>query len=121
VLAVLIVLAASLVGATVLGAGVASAHAWITHAEPADGAVVAAGPPQVSITFDEKVDDPVLTVTGPDGNTYSRGDIHVDGRTLGIDLAPLGPAGVYTTHFAVTAKDGDRIEGDRTFTLAPPK
>jgi methionine-rich copper-binding protein CopC len=118
-LAALVVATAALVGMTVLGAGVASAHSRVTHIEPADGAVLQAGPPQVSITFNEKVDDPQLTVTGPDGNTYSRGDIHVDGRTLSIDLAPLGPRGVYTTHFTVTSKDGHRIEGDRTFTLAP--
>lgn len=115
------VVAASVVGMSLTGAGVASAHSHITHAEPADGAVVSVAPPQVSMTFNEKVDDPQLRVTGPDGATYSRGDVQVDGRSISIGLAPLGPAGVYTTHFAVTSKDGHRIEGDRTFTLAPPK
>ncbi|MFE3053341.1 copper resistance protein CopC [Nocardia sp. NPDC059239] len=114
------VLAAALIGATMLGTGVADAHSHITHAEPADGAVLQAGPPQVSVTFNEKVDDPELAVSGPDGNTWSVGDVHVDGRTLSVDLAPLGPAGVYTTHFTVTSKDGHRIEGQRTFTLAQP-
>ncbi|MFE2957248.1 copper resistance CopC family protein [Nocardia tengchongensis] len=112
--------ATAVVGAMVLSTGVADAHAHVTHAEPADGAVLQAGPPEVSVTFNEKVADPDLSVTGPDGNTWSQGDIHVDGRTFSIDLAPLGPAGVYTTRFVVTSKDGHRIEGQRTFTLTQP-
>ncbi|MBU3060435.1 copper resistance protein CopC [Nocardia sp. NEAU-G5] len=112
-------LAAVVAGVVMLGAGVADAHSYVTHAEPADRAVVQAGPPQVSITFNEKVADPELVVTGPDGKVYSHGDVHMDGRTLSIDLAPLGPAGMYTTTFTITSKDGHRIEGTRTFTLAP--
>ncbi|MGY4099605.1 copper resistance CopC family protein [Nocardia sp. R16R-3T] len=114
---VLTVLAAALAAVVVLSTGVADAHSHITHAEPADGAVLQVGPPQVSVTFNEKVDEPVLTVTGPDGNTWSQGAVHVDGRTLSIDLVPLGPAGVYTTRFTVTSKDGHRVEGQRSFTL----
>lgn len=117
ILAALTVLSASVLVTTALDTGVASAHSRVTHSEPADGAVLDAGPPQVSVTFNEKVDDPALTVTGPDGNTWSHGDLHIDGRSLSIDLVPLGPAGVYTTHFAVTSKDGHHIEGQRAFTL----
>lgn len=112
-------LAAVVAGVVVLSTGVADAHSYVTHAEPADRAVVQAGPPQVSITFNEKVADPELVVTGPDGKVYSHGDIHVDGRTLSIDLAPLGAAGVYTTKFTISSKDGHRIEGTRSFTLTP--
>ncbi|MFJ9371174.1 copper resistance protein CopC [Nocardia sp. NPDC101769] len=116
---VLTVAATALTGLLVLSTGVADAHAHITHAEPADGEVLPVEPPQVSMTFNEKVDDPDVSVTGPDGGTWSPDDVHVDGRTLSIDLVPQGPAGVYTTHFTVTSKDGHRIEGQRTFTVAP--
>ncbi|MFE3190769.1 copper resistance protein CopC [Nocardia sp. NPDC059240] len=113
-------LAAAFVGALVLSTGVADAHSHVTHSEPGDGDVVAAEPAQVSITFNEKVDDPQLTVTGPDGNVWSQGDVQVDGRSLSIALAPQGPAGVYTTKFVITSKDGHVVEGQRSFTVAPP-
>ncbi|MFI1912642.1 copper resistance protein CopC [Nocardia sp. NPDC020380] len=116
----LTVLAGAAIAATVLGAGVADAHSYVTHAEPADGAVLPAGPPQVCVTFNEKVEDPVMNVTGPDGKVWSQGGLHIDGRTHCLDLAPLGPAGVYTTQFTVTSKDGHRIEGTRSFTLTQP-
>ncbi|RMI29718.1 copper resistance CopC family protein [Nocardia stercoris] len=117
---VLAAVAAAVLGSAI-GAGVADAHSHITHAEPFDGQVVADSPAEVSMTFNEKVDNPQLTVTGPDGTTvYSTGDVQVDGRTLSIALLPLDQPGTYDTHFAVDSKDGHRIEGDRTFTYAPP-
>lgn len=102
---------------TVTSTGVASAHAYVATSDPADKAVLDAGPASVQVTFSETVTNPTLTVTGPDGNAYAAGDTQANGRTVSVNLNPLGPSGVYKTHYTVTSDDGHVIEGDRSFTV----
>jgi copper transport protein len=45
----------------------ADAHASLTKAEPADGAVIAAPPAALTLTFNEAVSPLVVRLIGPDG------------------------------------------------------
>ena len=73
----------------------------------------------MSVTFNEALQESFasLTVVGPDGNLWSKGDPAVEGPTVSAELGDLGPAGVYTIAFRVTSADGHPVSGTRTFTL----
>ncbi|MBH0121078.1 copper resistance protein CopC, partial [Rhodococcus sp. CX] len=89
---------AALVAALVMTAGPASAHAVVLSSNPEDGAQIAQAPVRVTVTFNEAMQQQfaALTVVGPDGNLWSKGDPVVDGATVGVEVGELGPAGVYT-------------------------
>ncbi|MGW0025648.1 copper resistance CopC family protein [Rhodococcus sp. NPDC003383] len=110
---------AALVAALVMTAGPASAHAVVLSSNPEDGAQIAQAPERVTVTFNEAMQQQfaALTVVGPDGNLWSKGDPVVDGATVGVEVGELGPAGVYTIAFRVTSADGHPVSGTRTFTL----
>lgn len=97
----------------------ASAHSAVVSSDPAAGAQVDKGPAQVSITFNEALQQsyPVMTVVGPDGNFWHDGDPTVQGPTIMVKLRELGPAGTYSINYRVTSADGHPVGGKRTFTL----
>ncbi|RVW02229.1 copper resistance protein CopC [Rhodococcus xishaensis] len=103
----------------VLGVGTASAHSAVIGSSPENGAQIAAAPQQVSLQFNEALHQNFasLTVVGPDGNLWSKGDPTVQGDTLSVPLDGLGPAGEYTIAFRVTSADGHPISGTQVFTL----
>ena len=105
--------------ASMLGAGTALAHSVVISSTPENGAEIAAGPERVSVTFNEALQESFasLTVVGPDGNLWTKGDPAVEGPTVSAELGELGPAGVYTVAFRVTSADGHPVSGTRTFTL----
>ncbi|WSJ02025.1 copper resistance protein CopC [Nocardia sp. NBC_01329] len=100
--------------------GPATAHSAVVGSEPADGATVEVGPQRATITFNEPLQPnfPAMTVVGPDGNLWSKGDPVVDGRNLGVEVGELGPAGVYRIAYRVTSADGHVVNGERSFTLS---
>lgn len=112
-------LLAALTLAATLTAQVASAHAVRVSAEPADGAVLTAGPDRVSATFNERLQTnfAVMTVVGPDANLWSSGDPTVQGAVVSVGLRPLGPAGSYTVNYRVTSADGHVVSGSWSFRL----
>jgi methionine-rich copper-binding protein CopC len=116
-----VVLAAMLVTAA-LSAPHASAHAARISAEPADNAVLTAGPDRVSATFNERLQTTfaAMTVIGPDGNVWSTGEPAVQGAVVAVGLRPLGPAGTYTVNYRVTSADGHVVSGSWSFRLAVP-
>ena len=116
-----LLLAAMALTATV-NAQVASAHATRVSAEPADNAVLTAGPDQVSATFNEQLQTTfaAMTVVGPDGNVWSSGEPTVQGAVVSIGLRPLGPAGTYTVNYRVTSADGHVVSGSWSFRLTVP-
>jgi copper resistance protein C len=116
-----LLLAAMVVTAT-LNAQAAFAHASRVSAEPADNAVLTAGPERVSATFNERLQTTfaVMTVVGPDGNPWSTGEPTVQGAVVGIGLRPLGPAGTYTVNYRVTSADGHVVSGSWSFRLTVP-
>jgi methionine-rich copper-binding protein CopC len=101
------------------GAGVASAHATRTAADPADGAQLTAGPQRVSATFNEAMQPAfaAMTVVGPDGNLWSVGDPKVEGAVISVGLRPLGPSGTYTVNYRATSADGHVVSGSWSFGL----
>ncbi|MCM6776916.1 copper resistance protein CopC [Nocardia sp. CDC159] len=105
-----------------LSAGPAAAHSAPVASEPADGASIDAGPARVSVTFNENLQPsfPSLTVVGPDGNRWDKGEPAVDGPTVSVPVGELGPAGRYTVAYRVTSADGHPVSGTRTFTLTKP-
>lgn len=105
--------------ATMLGAGTASAHSAVIASTPESGAQIATAPEQVSLQFNEALQEKFasLTVVGPDGNLWSKGDPIVQGDTASVPLEGLGPVGEYTIAFRVTSADGHPVSGTRAFTL----
>ncbi len=103
-------------------APVAAAHAARVATDPADNAVVETGPERVSATFNEELQTTfaAMSVVGPDGHLWSSGDPTVRGAVVGIDLRPLGPAGVYTVNYRVTSADGHVVSGSWSFRLTVP-
>ncbi|AZG45665.1 Copper transport protein YcnJ [Gordonia insulae] len=103
-----------------VAAPIASAHSRVESSDPADGATVQTGPQQVSITFNEPLQESfaVLTVVGPDDHYWQDGTATVTGPRLSVPLRELGPAGTYTLNYRVTSADGHPVEGKRTFELA---
>lgn len=102
-----------------VGAGVAQAHSVPESSVPADGAAVDVGPERASVSFNEALQDSFakMTVVGPDGNLWSKGDAAVEGPTISVAVGDLGPTGAYTIAYRVTSADGHVVSGTRTFTL----
>ncbi len=109
-------------GLALLTAGPAAAHSTPVAGEPADAASIDAGPARVSVTFNENLQPsfPSLTVVGPDGNRWDKGQPVVDGPTVSVPVGDLGPTGKYTIAYRVTSADGHPVSGTRTFTLTKP-
>jgi len=101
---------------------VASAHATRVSSQPADNAVLTAGPDQVSATFNEQLQTTfaAMAVVGPDGNVWSSGQPTVQGAVVSIGMRPLGPAGTYTVNYRVTSADGHVVSGSWSFRLTVP-
>jgi copper resistance protein C len=106
-------------GLAVLAAGPAAAHSIVVSTDPADGAQLNRGPAKVSLTFNENLQTsfPALTVVGPDGNLWSKGQPTIDGPVISVPVGDLGPAGKYTVAYRVTSADGHPVSGTRSFTL----
>ncbi|WP_280249695.1 copper resistance CopC family protein [Nocardia abscessus] len=111
-----------LLGFGIAATGIAAAHSAATGSVPEDNATVDAGPERASVTFNEELQPsfPSLTVVGPDGNLWSKGDPVVEGKTVSVAVGELGPAGEYTIAYRVTSADGHPVSGKRHFTLGEP-
>jgi methionine-rich copper-binding protein CopC len=98
----------------------ALAHNVLISSDPANGSSVAAGPPKISLTFDQYVqgaDVNQIAVTGPGGGQWAEGPISVVNNVISAPLRPLGPAGKYTVGYRVLSADGHPVTGELTFTL----
>jgi methionine-rich copper-binding protein CopC len=118
--AVVVTLLAAL--ALLVGAAPAFAHSRLSGSDPVDGASLDNGPERVSLTFNESLTPGFNTVTvvGPDGLRYESGDVALDGPTVSVDVAPLGPAGRYEIGYRVISADGHPVTGSVAFTLTSP-
>ncbi len=114
-----LVVAVLAVFAALTGVGVAGAHSAAIAVSPETGSQVAAGPDQVSVTFNEPLQSSFasLTVVGPDDNLWSKGEPTVAGATISVPVGALGPAGDYTIAYRVTSADGHPVSGTSGFTL----
>lgn len=118
-------LGAALIGGTVvvpaaLVAPVASAHSVLLEVDPADGATVEKSPEQVTLTFNEEINQSFASVavtTEGDSGSLVVGDPVVDGSTVSAEVDELDP-GPYTVGYRVTSADGHVVSGSSTFTVA---
>jgi methionine-rich copper-binding protein CopC len=115
------VVAAALAGFAVLGlATPAFAHDVLVGSSPSAGATLAAGPAEVRFDFNAPVREGpnTITVLGPNGTHWERSaNATVDGNSVSTQVAPLGPAGVYTASYRIISADGHPVTGEITFTL----
>jgi hypothetical protein len=111
-----------LVGFAVLGLGApAFAHDVPVGSAPAAGATLTTGPAEVRFDFNAPVRQGpnTITVVGPNGTHWERtANATVSGNSVSTQVAPLGPAGVYTAGYRIISADGHPVTGEITFTLA---
>jgi len=118
-LALLLAVAGVLLG----GAAPASAHAALTGSDPAQGAVVAKAPTQVSLTFSEQValSDGSLRVLDPKGRRVDTGKaVNPSGTTYGVKVRPGLSDGTYTVTYQVVSADSHPVSGAFTFSIGAP-
>lgn len=101
-------------------AGPASAHNVLISSDPADGAELDTAPTSVALTFDQPIQnfDPVLVVTGPNGNLFTDGAPTITGNVISAPLDPAGPAGQYRAAYRIVSADGHPVTGQITYTLS---
>lgn len=118
----LAIVVAALLLVAVAGPGVASAHAHLESSTPADGATVASGLTQVTMTFSEEVsvDQSNAQIASADGTTVSGATSAVDraNRNMMTITTPALADGRYTvTWRAVTEDDNGITNGTFSFTV----
>lgn len=96
----------------------ADAHASLVSSDPVDASTLEALPEQVSLTFDEPVDEPAfVSVTAPDGSTLASGEADVFDATVSQPLAADDGEGTYTIAYRVTSLDGHPVADTLTFNV----
>ncbi|MYT26909.1 transporter, partial [Streptomyces sp. SID7760] len=121
----LLVLVASLFALLLGGAGPAFAHAGLSGSDPADGAVLKAGPQYVTLTFTESVgfsDDSLRVLSPKNERVNPRPAQHADGKdnTARVELSGGLPKGSYTVAWRVVSADGHPISGAFVFSVGQP-
>ena len=104
---------------TVVLSGVARAHAFIDHADPAAGDKVQKSPNEVRIWFTENVEPAFSTVQvfTADGKEVDKRDVHLDPSDhalLHVSLPPLG-GGTYKVVWRVVSVDTHVTNGNFNF------
>ena len=115
-----LIVAAAMAAAT-LASPFASAHATLKVSNPEAGATLAAAPKDITLTFNEKIEESFSTITIADGQRkeVTAGKAKVDTTNpaiLRLDVPALA-AGSYTVTWAVAGHDGHRRKGDFKFTV----
>ncbi|HEV7259174.1 MAG TPA: CopD family protein [Bosea sp. (in: a-proteobacteria)] len=106
--------------ATIGIAGQAFAHAALTAASPADGAVVASAPARITLSFSEPVSPLVLKLIAPDGSAQPLSRYGLADRTLTIE-APAGLGqGTHVLSWRVVSEDGHPVGGAVVFSIGEP-
>lgn len=99
----------------------ALAHAVVKQSVPAQGAVLAAAPKEVRITFNEKVEKmfAAATLKNAAGATVSTAKAALDPADPAILRLPLPvlKAGKYSVHWTAVGGDGHRRTGELRFTV----
>ncbi|RZQ62163.1 copper resistance CopC family protein [Amycolatopsis suaedae] len=98
----------------------AAAHNVLVASDPAKGSSIPAGPPKVTLTFDQYVqaaDVNEIAVTGPGGGQWAEGPVEVQGNAVTATLRPLGPAGEYIIGYRILSADGHSVSDEIRFTL----
>lgn len=94
----------------------AMAHATLLSTSPTGDELVARGPAQVELRFDEPVEvvEGAVRVFGPEGERVDRGRVEVDGSTVRASV-DASPQGTYTVAWRVLSGDSHNLEGSFVF------
>lgn len=117
---------AALLAAFFAAAAPASAHAALTSSDPADGAVVATAPAQITLSFSEGVamNGDSIRVLDPRGKRVDTGELRdlCSGSIIryGTALRPGQPDGTYTVAWQAISADSHPISGAFTFSIGAP-
>ena len=101
----------------------ASAHAFLDHAEPKVGAKVSTSPTEVKIWFTQELEPAFssIKVLDANGNQVDKKDTHqdeADKKLLKVSLNTLSP-GEYKVVWQVVSVDTHRTNGDFKFHVTP--
>lgn len=102
-------------------AQLANAHAYPKVQVPPPGAIMSVSPAEVSIDFDDGLEEvfSAITVTDAQRRSVTLGKSVVDSsnhKHMSVLLKPLTP-GMYTVTWVAVAADGHRTEAEYTFTV----
>ena len=113
-------LIAALLGGWVLAARPAGAHAILLRSVPADGATLSAGPTDLELNFNSRIDAARsrLALTGPDGVTRILAIAAPAADQLGARA--MLSVGAWVLRWQVLAIDGHITRGELRFTVADP-
>lgn len=106
--------------------GTASAHAALTASDPADGAVVATAPKDITLTFSEEVSlgDNGVRVLDPSGKRADAGKVRGtsggSGARYAVALHAGVPDGTYTVAWQAVSADSHPVSGAFTFSIGAP-
>jgi copper transport protein len=100
----------------------AHAHAVLVRTSPAQGAVVAAAPAEVVLTFSEQVSVvPAKTrIIAPDGTRADTGPPVARNGTVAIPLRSGGAQGTYLVNYRVISADSHPVGGTFTYSVGAP-
>lgn len=116
-----IVIAGSIVAAATLVAPLAFAHAKLVGSSPQAGAVLETAPKDISLTFNEKIEEPFSSISliDKDGKPVEAEKARVDSANPAVLRLPVRalPSGSYSVKWAVAGHDGHRRTGEFTFSV----
>ena len=118
VLAIAAILVAVAVQAVL--AAPARAHATLVSSEPADGAVIPASPPRLTLTFNEPVSPLALRLVAPDSASTAVQAVTERETSLAIALPPGLRDGTHVLSWRVVSLDGHPIGGTVVFSVGAP-
>jgi methionine-rich copper-binding protein CopC len=99
----------------------ACAHASLKSSTPQAGAWVMLAPKEITLTFNEKVEEAFSTITIADGAgkpvAVNKPKADAANPAMLRMQVPLLRAGAYNVSWAVAGRDGHRSKGDFTFTV----
>lgn len=107
--------------AATIAAPLAMAHAKLTSSNPTPGAVLEAAPAEITLTFNEKIEQAfsTVTLTFTDGKVVETEKAKVDAANPAIVRVQTKglSAGTYTVKWAVAGHDGHRRTGTFSFSV----
>jgi methionine-rich copper-binding protein CopC len=116
-------IACLIAGAAVLvTAAPAAAHNALISSDPKDKTSLDAGPPSVTLTFDQDVQggqgiNTISVVDASGGHYEVPGDPTIKDNAVSTNVNALGKAGQYKIGYRILSADGHPVSGELTFTL----
>ncbi|MBN9010376.1 MAG: copper resistance protein CopC, partial [Rhizobiales bacterium] len=103
----------------VLQTAAAFAHAALVSSDPADGAVLAAAPSRLVLTFNEPVSPLFLRLVDDQGQTTQL-SYHLEGTAVVVDAPGAVSKGSHALSWRVISEDGHPVGGSVLFSVGAP-